>query len=49
MAQGESKAVPVKGVEGRGPVIQICLSGEALERVVGGREEVVWLFLYFFR
>jgi len=30
-------------------VIQIRLSGEALERVVEGSEEVVWLFLYFLR
>jgi len=49
VAQGESKVVPIEGVEGGGPVIQIRLSGETLELVVRGSEEVVWLFLYFLR
>ena len=38
--------MPVEGVEGRGPFIQIRLSGDALDRVVWGSEEMEWLFLF---
>ena len=41
--------MPVEGVEGRGSFHPDSFSGDALERVVWGSEEVVWLFLYFLR
>jgi len=48
MAEGKSKAVPVKGVAGSrsfhpGSFVWRC------KRVFWGSEEVVWLFLYFLR
>ena len=43
------KQCQLRGLRVGGPVIQIRLSGEALERFVGVSEEVVWLFLYFFK
>jgi len=49
VAEGKSKTVPVKGLRVAGPFVQIRLSGDALERVFWGSEEVVWLFLYFLR
>jgi len=39
----------LRGFRVGGPVIQIRLSEDALDRVVWGSEEVVWLFLYFLR
>jgi len=39
----------LRGLRVGGPFIQIRLSGDALERVVWGSEEVVWLFWYFVR
>jgi len=38
VTQGESTAVPVKGVRVAGPLSQIWASVDALERVSGGRE-----------
>ena len=43
------KQCQLRGLRVGGPFIQICLSGDALEHVSWGSEEVVWLFLRFLR
>ena len=43
------KQCQLRGLRVGGPFIQIHLSGDALEHVFWGSEEVVWLFLYFLK
>ena len=43
------KQCQLRGLRVGGPVIQIHLSEDVLDRVVWVSEEVVWLFLYFLR